>query len=131
MARASDADEVDGDDPYFLEGDIDAAVDILYGFVVAGVGDHGELVCKAHLDPEVAHVEAEEGEDEDAEEGHVFGGPGGAGDFAGAYLPPLAMRLARARSDALDGMEEDTGVEAYGDHPDEGVFGHKSRVDIE
>ena len=66
--QGEDTDKVDGHDPYFLEGDIDAAVDILHGFIMAGVGDHGELVCKAHLDPEVAHVEAEEGEDEDAEE---------------------------------------------------------------
>ena len=41
-AEGGDADQVDGYEPEFLEGDIDSAVDILYGFVVAGVGDHGE-----------------------------------------------------------------------------------------
>jgi len=36
--QGKDADEIDNDDPEFLEGDIDAAVDILYGFFMAGVG---------------------------------------------------------------------------------------------
>jgi hypothetical protein len=129
--QGEDTDEVDGHDPDFLEGDIDAAVDILHGFVMAGVGDHGELVCKAHLDPEVAHVEAEEGEDEDAEEGHVLGGPGGAGDLAGLIVASLGDAVGAGQDDALDGVEEDAGVEADRDDLDKGVVRHKCRVDIE
>ena len=80
--EGQDTDEVDEDKPETLESYIDAAVDILDSFVMAGIGDHGELVRKAHLDPEVAHVKAQEGEDQDAEKGHILGGPGGAGNFA-------------------------------------------------
>ncbi len=56
--ECQDTYEVDEDKPEILKGYIDAAVDILDGFVVAGIGDHRELIRKAHLDPEVAHVEA-------------------------------------------------------------------------
>ncbi len=125
------ADEVYDHHPGFLKGDVDAAVDILYGFVMAGVGHHRELVRKAHLDPEVAHVEAEEGEDEDTEEGHILGGPGGACDLAVGIFAALGLAVQYDQSDSLEGVQEDKRIETYRDHPDEGVFGHKGRVDIE
>lgn len=39
-SQGEDTDEIDEDEPDILEGDIDTAVDILDGFVVAGIGDH-------------------------------------------------------------------------------------------
>lgn len=129
--QGEDADEIDDDDPDILEGDIDAAVDILDGFFVAGVGDHGELIGKAHLDPEITHVQAEEGEDEDAEQGHVFRGPGGAGDFAVGVFAAFGAAVHQGQGDPLDRMEDDEGVEAQRDDQDKLVFGHEGRVDIE
>ncbi len=129
--EGQDTDEVDEDKPKVLEGYIDAAVDILDSFVVAGIGDHGELIRKAHLDPEVAHVEAQEGEDEDAEQGHILGGPGGAGDFAVGVFAALSSAVHQREGDTLNRMQQDKSVKAYGDDPDEWVFGHESRVDIE
>lgn len=123
--------EVYDDDPGLLEGDVDAAVDILYGFVMARVSHHGELVCKAHLDPEVAHVEAEEGEDEDAEEGHILRGPGGTCDLTVGVFAALGFAVGQGQCDPLYRMQEDKRVQAYRDHPDEGVFGHKGCIDIE
>ena len=125
------ADEVYDHHPGFLEGYVDATVDILYGFVVARVGDHGKLVCKAHLDPEVAHVEAEEGEDEDAEQGHILRGPGSTRDFAFGVFAAFGLAIHDGQGDSLEGVQEDKRVQAYRDHPDEGVFGHEGRVDIE
>jgi len=76
-------------------------------------------------------VEAQEGEDQDTEEGHVFGGPGGAGDFTVGVFAAFGFAVSQGQGDPLDGMEEDTGVKSYRDDPDKGVFGHKGRVDIE
>ena len=129
--QGEDTDQVDDDDPDILEGYIDAAVDVLDGFVVAGIGDHGELIGKAHLDPEVAHVKAQEGEDEDAEQGHVFRRPGGAGDFAVSVFAAFSASVHQRESDSLDGVEYDKGVQAQGDDQDKLVFGHEGRVDIE
>ena len=129
--QGEDADQVDDDDPDILEGDIDTAVDVLDGFIMAGIGDHGELIGKAHLDPEVAHVEAEKGEDEDAEQGHVFRGPGGAGDFAVGVFASLGASVHQGQGDSLDGVEYDKGVQTQGDDQDKLVFGHEGRVDIE
>lgn len=98
---------------------------------MAGIGDHGQLVGKPHFDPEISHVEAKEGENQDAKEGHVFGGPGRAGYPATAVFGAFGDSVGPCQKDALDGMEEDAGIECNRDHPDKGVFGHKCRVDIE
>ena len=76
-------------------------------------------------------MEAQEGEDQDAEEGHVFGGPGSAGDFAMGVFTAFGLAVGQGQCDALYGMEENAGIESYRNDPDKGVFGHKGRVDIE
>ncbi len=129
--EGQDTDEIDKDKPEVLKGYIDAAVDILDGFVVAGIGDHCELIRKTHLDPEVSHVQAQEGEDQDAKLGHIFRRPSSACDFAVGVFASLGAAVHQREGDPLDGMEENEGVEAYGDDPDKWVFGHESRVDIE
>lgn len=114
-----------------LEGDIDAAVDILDGDVMTGVGDHGERICKAHLEPEVAHMEAKEGEDQDAEDCHIFRSPGGAGDLTGVMPGAFGFPVGQPEGDTLDGVEDDKGIQTDGDDLDKGIMRHKSRVDIE
>ena len=76
-------------------------------------------------------MEAQEGEDQDTEEGHILGSPGSTGDFAVGVFTAFGFAIGQGQGDPLDGMEEDAGIEAYRDDPDKGVFGHKSRVDIE
>lgn len=76
-------------------------------------------------------MEAQEGEDQDAEEGHVFRSPGGAGDFAMGVFAALSAAIHQCQGDPLDGVEHDKGVQAQGDDQDEFVFGHEGRVDIE
>ena len=102
--QGEDTDEIDSDKPDILKGYIDAAVDVLDGFFMAGVIDHRKLVGKAHLDPEVAHVEAQEGEDQDAQQGHIFRGPGGAGDFAVGVAAAFGFLVHEGQCDSLDGM---------------------------
>ena len=110
--QRKNANEINGDQPELLEGDIDTAVNILDGFVMTRVGDHGELIGKAHLNPEVTHVDAEEGEDEDSQQGHVFGSPGCACDFAGLVIGAFGFTVGQPEHDPLYGMEDDEGVEA-------------------
>ena len=129
--QGKDSDQVNDDEPEVLKGDIDAAVDILDSFVVAGIGDHAELVGKAHFRPEIPHVDAEEGENEDPQDGHIFGSPGSAGDFAMGVFTTFSTTVHQPEGDSLDGMEENKGVEAQGDDQDKLVFGHERRVDIE
>lgn len=76
-------------------------------------------------------MEAQEGEDQDAEEGHIFRSPGSAGDFAMGVFTAFGLAVGQGQGDTLDGMEEDAGVETDRNDPDKGVFGHKGRVDIE
>jgi len=49
-------------------------------------------------------VEAQEGEDQDAEEGHVFGGPGSAGDFAMGVFTAFGFAIGQGQGDTLDGV---------------------------
>jgi len=125
------SDEVDGHQPELLESNIDPAVDVLDGFVMARVSDHGELIGKAHFDPEVTHVDAEEGKDQDSQQGHVFGRPRGTCDFAGLIIGAFGFAIVQPEDDPLDGMKDDKGVEAYRNHLDDDVVRHESRVDIE
>ena len=103
-AQGGDTDEVDSHEPQLLEGDVNSAVDILYRFVVAGIGDHGERGGKAHLDPEVGHVETQEGEDQDTEESHILGSPGGTGDFAVGVFAAFGFAVGQGQGDTLDGV---------------------------
>ena len=110
--QGKDTDQVNDDEPEILEGDIDAAIDILDGFIMAGIGDHAELVGKAHFRPEITHVYAQEGENEDPQQGHIFGGPGGTGDFAFGVFGAFGAAVHKPEGDPLDGMEDNKGVEA-------------------
>lgn len=109
-AEDNRTDDIDKDEPPLLEGDVDAAIDILDGFGMAGVGDHRQLIRKAHLDPEVAHVEAEEGENEDPEQGHVFGSPGSSCHTATLVAHAFRFPVFLPEKDTLNGMQEDAGV---------------------
>ena len=109
-AEGDGADDIDEDEPPLLERNVDATIDILYSFGMAGISDHGQLICKAHFDPEVTHMKAEEGENEDAEEGHVFGGPGGSCYPATLIPHTLCFPVFIPEEKALDGVEEDPGV---------------------
>ena len=104
------SDEINGHDPDLLEGYIDPAVDILNCFIMSGVGDHRELVRKPHFDPEVTHVDAQEGKNQDAEEGHVFGGPGGSGYFSTCVFRAFGDPVGSGEHDPLDRMEQDKRV---------------------
>ena len=129
--QCEDPYEVNGDQPDLLEGDVDAAVDVLDGFVMAGISDHGQLVRKPHFDPEIAHVDTQEGEDQDTEDGPILGGPGSAGDLAGLVFGAFGFAVGQPEGDPLDGMEDNKGVQADRDDLDNGIVRHKSRVDIE
>ena len=129
--KSKHSDQVNDDEPKILKGDIDTAINVLDGFVMTGVGDHGKLVSKAHFDPEVTHVDAEEGENEDTQDGHVFGGPGGAGDFAFGIFGAFGTAVHEPEGDSLNRMYDNEGIQADGDKLDEGVMRHESRVDIE
>ncbi len=129
--EGKNTDEIEGYNPYFLESYIDPAIDILNSFVMSGVGNHGELVRKSHFDPKITHMEAQECKNEDAEQGHVFGGPCGPGHFSACVFRSLGDPVGPGKQDSLDRMEQDKGVKSDRNDLDQGVVRHESRVDIE
>ena len=76
-------------------------------------------------------MKTQEREYQDTEQGHIFGGPGGAGDFAVGVFAAFSAAVLQRQGDPLDGVEHDKGVQAQGDDQDKLVFGHEGRIDIE
>lgn len=92
-SEGKNTDKIDGYQPELLESDVDATINVLDGFIMTRVGDHGELIGKAHFDPEITHVDAQEGEDQDAQHGHIFGSPGGPCDFSGLVIRAFSFAV--------------------------------------
>lgn len=129
--ECKNTEEINGYHPEFLEGDIDTTVNILNGFIIAGVRDDLKIFGDAHLPPEITHVKAQESKDEDTEQSHVFGGPGRSGHFAAGIPGALGDAVGAEEDDSLNRVEEDKGIESDRYDPDQRVLRHKRRVDIE